>query len=47
MTKKITRFQKFVMHNPFIQFFVFLFLNIKIIGVVAFGYGGTRETKGQ
>ena len=45
MAKKITRFQKFVMHNPFIQFFVFLFLNIKIISVVAFGHGGTRGTQ--
>ena len=43
MIKKITRFQKFVMYNPFIQFFVFLFLNIKILSVVAFGHGGTRK----
>lgn len=45
MPKKITRFQKFVMHNPFIQFFMFLFLNVKILSVVAFGHGGTRENK--
>lgn len=45
MAKKITRFQKFIMHNPFIQFFVYLFLNIKIISVVAFGHGGTRDPK--
>lgn len=45
MAKKITRFQKFVMHNPFIQFFMFVYLNIKIISVVAFGHGGTREVK--
>jgi hypothetical protein len=43
MTKKITRFHKFIMHNPFIQFFVFLYLNIKILSVVAFGHGGTRK----
>ena len=43
MIKKITPFQKFVMYNPFIQFFVFLFLNIKILSVVAFGHGGTRK----
>jgi hypothetical protein len=42
MAKKITRFQKFMMHNPLIQFFMFLYLNIKIISVVAFGHGGTR-----
>jgi hypothetical protein len=43
MAKKITRFQKFVMHNPFLQFFMFLFLNVKILYVVALGHGGTRE----
>ncbi len=45
MVQKITRFQKFVMHNPFIQFFMFLFLNLKILSVVAFGHGGTRDKK--
>jgi hypothetical protein len=44
MAKKITRFQKFVMHNLFIQFFMFLYLNIKILSVVALKHGGTRET---
>jgi hypothetical protein len=44
MPKKITRFQKFVMHNPFIQFFMFLYLNIKILSIVAFKHGGTRES---
>lgn len=44
MAKKITRFQKFVMHNPFIQFFMFLYLNIKILSIVALKHGGTRET---
>jgi hypothetical protein len=43
MAKKITRFQKFVMHNPFLQFFMFLFLNVKILYVVALGHGGTRK----
>ena len=45
MAKKITRFQKFVMHNPFIQFFKFFYLNIKILSVVAMGHGGTRNKK--
>ena len=45
MTKKITPFQKFAMRNPLIQFFMFLFLNVKILSVVAFGHGGTREIK--
>lgn len=42
MALKITRFQKFVMHNPILQFFMFIYLNIKILSVVAFGHGGTR-----
>ena len=42
MAKKITRFQKFIMHNPFIQFFKFIYLNVKILNVVAMGHGGTR-----
>jgi hypothetical protein len=45
MAKKISRFRKFIMHNPFIQFFMFIYLNIKILSVVAFGHGGTRESK--
>ncbi|NDP27102.1 MAG: hypothetical protein GZ087_06720 [Flavobacterium sp.] len=44
MAKKITRFQKFLMHNPFIQFFMFLYLNAKILSIVAFKHGGTRNT---
>lgn len=39
---KITRFQRFVMMNPFIQFFTFIFLSVKIMFVVALGHGGTR-----
>ncbi len=45
MAKKITRFHKFIMHNPFIQFFKFIYLNIKILNVVAMGHGGTRNSK--
>lgn len=45
MAKKITRFHKFVMHNPIIQFFKFIYLNLKILNVVAMGHGGTRGTK--
>jgi len=45
MAKKITRFQKFIMHNPFIQFFKFLYLNVKILNVVAMGHGGTRDSE--
>ena len=31
-----------MMRNPFIQFFKFLLLNVKILIVVAGGHGGTR-----
>lgn len=40
---KITAADKSKMMNPFIQFFRFLALNIKIIRVVALGHGGTRK----
>ncbi len=43
MKKKITRAQKAYMQNPLIQFFRFIYLNIKIIGIVAGGHGGTRK----
>ncbi len=42
MAKKITNFQRFMMRNPIVQFFVFIYLNIKILIVVAAGHGGTR-----
>ncbi|MCR9065898.1 MAG: hypothetical protein NXI00_18145 [Cytophagales bacterium] len=42
MKKKITASQKRIMMNPFIQFFRFLALNIKILMVVALGHGSTR-----
>jgi len=45
MAKKISRFQKFEMRNPIIQFFKFFYLNIKILSVVAMGHGGTRNKK--
>ncbi len=45
MAKKITRFQKFIMHNPIIQFFKFIYLNFKILNVVAMGHGGTRSSE--
>jgi len=42
MAKKFTRYQQFIMRNPIIQFFKFIYLNIKILIVVAAGHGGTR-----
>ncbi len=43
MKKTITKKQKAYMMNPIIQFFRFIYLNIKIIGIVAGGHGGTRN----
>ena len=46
MAKKISTFQKkFIMRNPIIQAFKFIWLNYKILSVVAMGHGGTRENK--
>ena len=43
MSERRTKYEKFKMQNPFLQFFKFIFLNIKIINVVAKGHGGTRD----
>jgi hypothetical protein len=44
MPKKITNFQrKYIMRNPLVQIFKFIWLNYKILSVVAMGHGGTRE----
>ncbi|MCG2792028.1 hypothetical protein [Chryseobacterium sp. SC28] len=43
MSERISKYEKFKMHNPFLQFFKFIFLNIKIMNVVAKGHGGTRD----
>lgn len=40
---KITRFKKFLMMNPFIQAFKFVYLSLKIMFVVASGHGSTRD----
>ncbi len=40
---EITKFQRFLMMNPIIQFFRFIFLSLKIMIVVAGGHGGTRK----
>ncbi len=42
MAEKITKTQRFMMKNWIVQFFRFLYLNIKILFVVAKGHGGTR-----
>lgn len=43
MKKKITKAQKAYMQNPIIQFFKFIYLNIRILIIVAGGHGGTRK----
>lgn len=43
MAQKITKAQRAKMENPVLQFFRFIHLNLKIIGIVAGGHGGTRE----
>ncbi|MCB0537378.1 MAG: hypothetical protein KDE33_07590 [Bacteroidetes bacterium] len=43
MKKTISKKDKKRMTNPFLQFFRFIYLNIKIISVVALGHGGTRD----
>lgn len=42
MTKRISKFQRFVMMNPIIQFFKFIALSLKVLVIVAGGHGGTR-----
>jgi len=43
MTQRISKYQRFKMMNPIIQFFKFIYLSIKIMIVVAGGHGGTRK----
>ena len=45
MTQRISKFKRFVMMNPIIQFFKFIFLSIKVLLIVAGGHGGTRQTQ--
>jgi hypothetical protein len=42
MSNQITKFQRFVMMNPVIQFFKLIYLSLKVLFVVAGGHGGTR-----
>jgi len=42
MVKKISKIQNFMMRNPIIQLFKYIYLNIKILIIVAAGHGGTR-----
>lgn len=41
--RRLSKYQQFVMQNPIIQFFQFIYLSIKIMLIVAGGHGGTRQ----
>ncbi|WP_198679982.1 hypothetical protein [Aureibaculum luteum] len=43
MTQRISKTKRFIMMNPVIQFFKYIYLSIKILVVVAGGHGGTRN----
>ncbi|MEY8781250.1 MULTISPECIES: hypothetical protein [Flavobacteriaceae] len=43
MTRRISKYKRFTMMNPIIQFFKFIYLSIKVLVVVAGGHGGTRD----
>jgi len=42
MAQRISKAQHSKMQNLFIQFFKFLYLNVRILKIVAGGHGGTR-----
>ncbi len=43
MNSNISRTQRFLMYNPIVQFFRYIYLSIKIMIIVAGGHGGTRK----
>ena len=43
MTRRISKYQRFKMMNPVIQFFKFIYLSLKVLIIVAGGHGGTRK----
>ena len=43
MSERISKWEKFKMQNPVLQFIKFLFLNAKIMTIVGKGHGGTRD----
>ncbi len=45
MTQIISKSEHSTMQNPFIQFFKYIFLSLKILKIVAGGHGSTREKK--
>lgn len=43
MSYKISKADRSKMQNPFIQFFKYIYLSLKILVIVAGGHGGTRN----
>ncbi len=43
MSERISKWEKFKMQNPVLQFIKFLFLNAKIMTIIGKGHGGTRD----
>ncbi|WP_203229453.1 hypothetical protein [Aureibaculum marinum] len=43
MTQRISKTKRFIMTNPIIQFFKYIYLSLKILVIVAGGHGGTRK----
>ncbi len=43
MTQRISKYQRFKMKNPIIQFFRFMYLSIKVLIIVAGGHGSTKK----
>ena len=43
MTQRISKYQRFKMMNPILQFFKFIYLSIKVLIIFAGGHGGTRQ----
>jgi hypothetical protein len=43
MTQRISKYKRFMMMNPIVQFFKFIFLSLKVLIIVAGGHGGTRK----
>lgn len=45
MTQRISKSQRAKMENPIRQFFKFIYLNVRILKIVAGGHGGTRNNE--
>lgn len=43
MTQRISKYRKWVMNNPIIQFFKLVFIGAKVALIVTLGHGGTRK----